>query len=196
LRSFADLCMKDCTMSVEIETAMKAFAASRTVSGQSRPPSLGGVYAFYLRNHSALSPFVCKADGMVYIGSTSNLASREYENHFATTSTGFSTLRRSIGAILKQKLCLKAVPRSQGASKTNVQNYRFTDAGDRLLTEWMIENLEVGFCAHDDFVNLEKALLKHLSPLLNLKGCDNLYSKEIRALRAICADEARSAGKE
>ena len=140
-------------MSTEINIAVKAFADSRAAFSQLRPPSQGGVYAFYLKDHAALHPFPCKADGLVYIGSSGNLASREYENHFDTTSTGFSTLRRSIGAILKRKLSLNAIPRSSGDSETNVRNYRFEE-GDQRLTEWMKENLEIGFYAHDDFENL------------------------------------------
>ena len=61
--------------------------------------------------------------------------------HFNHSHSGFSTFRRSLGAIPKQTLDLKALPRSSGQSSSNTQNFRFDEAGEVRLTEWMREKL-------------------------------------------------------
>jgi hypothetical protein len=69
-----------------------------------------GVYAYFLVQSHALSPISTDASGLVYVGmSESNLDAR---CHFSQAHSGFSTLRRSIGAVLKQQLALRAVPLS------------------------------------------------------------------------------------
>jgi GIY-YIG catalytic domain len=155
-------------------------------------PSLNGVYAIYLRSPEALEPFIEGRDGLIYIGLSTNLAEREFEQHFATGNTGFSTLRRSIGALLKTGLKLRAIPRSDGPSETNVRNYRFTPKGEDRLTDWMQGNLEVGVHASIHYDQLEDALVGSLKPLLNLTKWPNPQRKEIKRLRKVCADEARA----
>jgi len=65
------------------------------------------------------------------------------DTHFTSQKTGFSTLRRSVDALLKDELQSTAIPRGTGSSKSNYQNYRFTDAGEEKLTTWMESNLEI-----------------------------------------------------
>jgi hypothetical protein len=154
-------------------------------------PDSGGVYAVYVRRSDALSPFSPSADGLIYVGVTSNLARRELENHFNSENSGFSTLRRSLGSILKSTLGLTAIPRAPGASDTNVRNFRFTPEDDAELTTWMHENLEVGLCVRADYDDIEDDLIARLEPVLNLTKWPNPDSREIRRLRRICANEAR-----
>jgi len=139
-------------------------------------PGLAGVYAFFLTDSYEINSIPSNSDGLVYIGSTSNLSSREYDNHFDSTSTGFSTLRRSIGAILKGELNLTSFPRSSGASETNVRNYKFNLDGEIRLTNWMENNLEIGVCPIRDFDVIEKDLITELKPVLNLTGWNNPFS--------------------
>ena len=50
----------------------------------------------------------------------------------------------------------------------------------------------MGYCpVFEDYENVEKEILKSLHPILNLKGCDNPYKKQIMALRKICSEEAK-----
>lgn len=154
-------------------------------------PSRAGLYAFFLKDSFEINGIPSNSDGLVYVGSTSSLASREYDNHFDSTSTGFSTLRRSIGAILKSELSLTSFPRSSGASETNVRNYKFNPDGEERLTNWMENNLEIGVCPLNDFDTIEKDLIAGLKPVLNLTGWDNPFRKEIKAMRKVCADESR-----
>ncbi len=155
-------------------------------------PKKSGIYALFLKKGSGLKGYSVTDDGLIYIGSTDNLAERALENHFNSDSTGFSTLRRTLGAIMKEDFSLKTIPRSPGPSETNYKNYKFIATGERLLTDWMRNNLEIGYCPiFEDYENIEKEMLKSLCPILNLKGCDNPYKKQIMALRKICSEEAK-----
>lgn len=152
-----------------------------------------GVYGWFMAPGVGLGPISNPAGGAVYIGRSSNLAQREFDTHFAAGKTGFSTLRRSLGAILKQELGLRSRPRGTGTSKTNYTNYRFDDAGEGRLSNWIVENLRVG--THvldlDSLKTNEGALIALACPPLNLTGWANPESQFIRELRKACADEAR-----
>jgi len=68
---------------------------------------------------------------------------------------------------------LSAIPRSAGASESNVRCYRFVKDGEERLTEWMREKLEVGVCEAGSPEALEADLITSMKPLLNLKGWSN-----------------------
>lgn len=155
-------------------------------------PAGPGLYAYFLAPGAALGPVTHSGEEAVYIGRSSNLAQREFDTHFAAGKTGFSTLRRSIGALLKGDLALEARPRGTGASTTNYTNYRFDDAGERRLSEWMRQRLLVGVHPHPSPEVVERELIAVAWPLLNLTGWDNPERASIKALRKTCADEARS----
>jgi hypothetical protein len=175
----------------EEQTALQDLLRSRArVEELSAPPG-GGVYAIYLSTKDLLTPFTEGKNGLVYIGLSANLADREFECHFASDNTGFSTLRRSFGAILKRQLDLKAIPRAPGPSETNVRNYRFAPDGEQKLTTWMSEYLEIGLHASSRYLELENFLIPELRPLLNLNKWPNPHRVEIKRMRKTCADEAR-----
>jgi hypothetical protein len=119
-------------------------------------------------------------------------SSLDSRNHFEHDNSGFSSLRRTLGALLKSKLRLRAIPRAQGPSKTNVTNYRFTEAGERKLTKWMKQNLMYSYTPVKlDIISREKDLIKSLEPPLNLTGWRNPQRNDLKLLRAKCRDEAR-----
>ncbi len=92
-----------------------------------------GVYAYFLLDHQALSKIRVSPGGLLYVGTTaSSLDSRCHFNH---SHSGFSTFRRSLGAILKQALDLKVQARSSGRSSSSTQNFRFDEDGEARLTE-------------------------------------------------------------
>jgi hypothetical protein len=153
-------------------------------------PSEPGVYAYFLAGGEL--PGVSNPGGSsVYVGLSSNLAQREFDTHFAEGQTGFSTLRRSIGAILKEQLGLLARPRGTGASDTNFRNYRFDDDGERRLSVWMRDNLRVSVHAVVEPKAVEDELIALARPPLNLRGWANPEAIHIKALRKACVDEAR-----
>lgn len=177
---------------VEIEDVAVTLQAARTSIAKLNPLAASGVYAIYLNEGSALAAFAPVQHGLLYIGQSKDLAAREIEHHFGDKNTGFSTLRRSIGAILSGELGLSAHPRSKGASESNVRNYRFSEAGDQRLSGWMAEHLSVAVYPTADYAEIEPELIRLLKPVLNLKGWENPQRTEIKLLRKRCADQARA----
>jgi hypothetical protein len=154
-------------------------------------PAQAGVYALFLSSPAALPSFRVHEVEPLYLGVSANLAEREFDTHFHSGHTGSSTVRRSLGAILKDALDLTARPRGQGRSEQSFRRYRFDPDGEERLTRWMTETLEVSVQPAPDYAALEKALIRFACPVLNLTGWPNPYRAEIKALRKKCADEAR-----
>lgn len=156
-------------------------------------PASAGVYAVFLRDAATLPGIRAGIDGLVYIGTSSNLAQRKFDTHFQSGKSGFSTLRRTLGALLVDDLALRPQPRGTGASDTNYRNYRFDDAGEHRLTDWMHTNLEVAVrpVAHPS--DVETRLIGHARPPLNLTGWPNPDAPAIKSARRACVEAARSA---
>ncbi len=176
---------------IELNEIGRCLVESRTSAEGLDVGSEPGVYAFFVKYAEALGPFKPDGDGLVYVGLSDDLARREYNDHLRDGATGSSTLRRSIGAILKGPLMLTAIPRGRGRSNKDCTHYRFTNDGEHRLTVWMKSNLEVGVCAVDDPDSAETVLIPMLEPVLNLVRWKNPAARDLRALRKICADEAR-----
>ena len=175
---------------------LAALERSRASIDRGQAPSSPGVYGIFLRDRSELQLRDGLPNGLIYIGMSGNLAAREYDMHFSSRNTGFSTLRRSIGALLKEELALVAMPRGSGRTESNYRNYRFKPDGEDRLTSWMMENLEVGiYPTGGDHEAVEKVLIAALQPPLCLTGWPNPEAGFIKALRKLCADDARSAHK-
>jgi hypothetical protein len=115
--------------------------------------------------------------------------------HFNHAHSGFSTLRRSLGAFLKERLALRAVPRGPGPSPTNVRNYRFESDGETRLTEWMRENLLYAHVPlNQEIADTERDLIRSTEPPLNLTGWPNPQKELIQDRRRACVEEARTRG--
>ena len=154
------------------------------------PEYLGsGVYAVFAKDVNHLPSITLPLNGVIYIGKSKTL---ELRNHFIAKHSGFSTLRRSIGAILKIKLNLSAEPRSKGCSKTNYINFRFSGEGENHLTEWMQSNLEYSIFTFDGgLASLESNLIVENEPPLNLTEYANPQKHYVQHLRKLCREEAR-----
>ncbi len=148
-----------------------------------------GVYVIYAAQPNCLPIVPSGTSSALYVGMTED--GLDARNHFYHRHSGFSTLRRSLGALLKQKLSLVAEPRSLGASRSNAVNYRFSNERERALSHWMTINLVLAQmeCGKDTGV-IEKQLILVLQPALNLVGWNNPYRASIKALRAACVGEA------
>lgn len=150
---------------------------------------VAGIYAYFIECPDELRCISVPADGLLYIGMTDS--SLDIRCHFEHAHSGFSTLRRSLGAILKSQLQLRALPRAPGASRTNVLCYRFDADGETRLTDWMRKNLTYSHREITEYVAAaEKAEIVSESPPLNLTGWKNKDRAEIKQLRALCATEA------
>ena len=84
--------------------------------------NLPGIY--FIGFNGENFPFPSQVDivstgDIIYVGKTEkSQKSRDANTHFKSGKTGSSTLRRSVGAILRNKLELKPIPRSQNEIKT------------------------------------------------------------------------------
>lgn len=145
-----------------------------------------GVYAFFLNDPVQLTPIESDPSHALYVGMTDQCLSAR--NHYAHPDSGFSTFRRSLGAILKDRLRLTLTCRSKG-SEANF--YRFTNEGENRLTQWMETHLYGSQVAlSDDILAHEKTLIRELRPPLNLTGWPNPQRRMIKLLWAACATEA------
>lgn len=171
---------------------LDTLLASRCAPNNLVPLQGMGVYAYFLRKPDTLPGITTDESGILYVGMTEDgLDARNHVNH---KHSGFSTLRRSLGAILKEDLNLRALPRSSGASKSNVRCYRFDEKGEAALTEWMRSNLLVAQAEVDGHVAAaEHELIIKLQPPLNLKGWPNPQAPNVKALRSACVREAERA---
>ena len=148
-----------------------------------------GVYAIFALDLKCLPGITIPPSGVVYIGLSSDLEKR---NHFKAKNSGFHSPRRSFGAILKEDLGLRAIPRGTGSSETNYRCFRFLDEDEMKLTAWMQVNLEYAIYPYDGDVDaLETRLIRQGEPPLNLTKWSNPQKQHIGALRGICRDEAK-----
>lgn len=161
-----------------------------------------GIYGFFLSKgslHIGDQKIAAGRDTLLYIGKTeSSQKARDARQHLADGGTGFSTLRRSFGALLLKELKLK--PRPRGGTETSpcrFTHFRFDAKGEAKITKWMMENLTLGFL---DFRNsdcsklkdCEQAMIRSAKPPLNiLHNPDNPYRKGLESLRKHCGRLAR-----
>lgn len=133
------------------------------------------------------------SSGPTYIGQAADGLRRRIEKVHAG-DTGRSTLRRTLGALLKEQLGLDARPRpSKDEPKAvNFTNYVFELGGDERLTTWMTEHLSVSFLVCLDTKGPKDASIAEHEPPLNITGWQNPFAPEIRAARSACAREART----
>ena len=140
-----------------------------------------GVYAIFAESLDCIPAIVLPQSGLVYVGQSGDLAER---NHFKAKHSGFSSPRRSFGALHKSALRLTAEPRSPGRSPTNYKNYRFGGDGEMRLSAWMRRSLICAiFAFAGDSRILEKRLIKKNEPPLNLTDWRNPQEAQIQALR-------------
>ncbi|MFT3723714.1 MAG: hypothetical protein QM773_09025 [Hyphomonadaceae bacterium] len=153
-------------------------------------PDAPGLYAIFLRPRCQLLPITPAEHGLLYAGATHDgLSARD---HF-TENSGFSTLRRSLGAILRKHLWLQPCPRAPGPSETNTRNYAFAVDGEAILSRWMRANLLVSTLSLPgaDLPTLEAEVIAKLEPPLNLTGWDNPQRPLIKRMRADCTRLAK-----
>ena len=176
---------------MDISNLLRELRATHVTVGELRARPEPGVYVWFLAQGASLHPFSVPSDRLIYVGSSRNLAQRQFETHFSSRQTGFSTIRRTLGAILKQKLRLRARPRGRGTTPQEFYCYRFEPEGEERLTDWMHRYIEVAVTPVQDYGAAETDLIASEGPLLNLNSA-NPDAPAIKRLRKVCADEARS----
>lgn len=133
----------------------------------------------------------------LYVGKAEDsVHTRVSKTHLVKDRTGSSTLRRSIGALLREELRLKPQSRSPKRTKRDMQNYKLDAAGEQRLSEWIAASIRVCGVASSDPATTEAGLIRQLHPPLNLTklgGWTNPYKERIKRERKECAELARKA---
>ncbi len=139
----------------------------------------------------------------LYVGKAErSLSSREIGTHFGFAGkggdsvTGWSTLRRSLAAMLRTPLELRGQYRNR-AKPEKPDKYGLSPQHDEALTSWMRENLVASYWVKVSgdvgLVEVERAVLRQLQPPLNLTEVQHQWRKPVKAARAVmAADCARS----
>jgi hypothetical protein len=130
----------------------------------------------------------------VYIGKAEDsLLARDGRTHFTEGRTGQSTLRRSIAALLRDRLDLAAQARNPD-EPGRFYAYGLDAQSERRLQHWMGKRLKISAWPKPDGVDLsdvERALLKRWKPPLNLKDNPQKWA-ELSAKRQVMADDAEA----
>lgn len=153
-------------------------------------PNESGVYAVYIRRDSFADLLSAGPGDVLYVGQSRNLAERDHVTH---RHSGFSTLRRSIGAVFLEKWEGRALRRAPGASETNWRNFRFDDVTEARLTDWIRQNLLFRYvrCPIERLSVVEKCAITALEPLMNINGWRNPRGGDLKSARRKCAEMAR-----
>jgi hypothetical protein len=130
-------------------------------------------------------------DRPLYVGKAEG--ARDIRQHFRTGSTGSSTLRRSIAALLRNHLGLQARPRNP-ANPRDFNKYALNHHSDIELTEWMRKNLRMALWVRpqgEEVAPLQDRLLQHWQPPLNGQGVTTPWSAMLSEARKAMTNEAR-----
>ena len=133
----------------------------------------------------------------LYLGKAEHsLVIRDLKTHFGDGRTGQSTVRRSFAALLHDTLNLQGIPRN--TSKPGYfSNFALSEDHDDALAHWMEKRLLLATWAKPPdcafaLGEIERELLGELLPPLNLQGVVTPWTAQIRAARAVMANEARA----
>ena len=168
----------------EIRTAL--LAEPRPHDALATPDS-AIVYAVFLNPRGLLLPIKPGANGLLYVGASSD--GQHARNHYVQ-STSHSSLRRTLGAILRWHLGLNPTSRA-GES----ESFAFPDDSEIILSRWMRANLLTCTIPAEghDLEKLEVQLIAELQPPLNLTHWENPQRTVIKKLRADCVALAKTA---
>lgn len=192
-------------MAAELESAIcdarRALNASRPLArGEGDVPARPGLYAIYgsASIWGELGLGEPPDERPLYIGKAEKdgLVARDLKTHFGDGRTGQSTVRRSFAALLHDSLGLRGIPRNT-AKPGYFANYGLSATHDAALTRWMRERLQLATWPKPSaraftLREVELALLLELQPPLNLQDVATPWTSQVKAARAVMAEEART----
>lgn len=155
-------------------------------------PAGAGVYGVVVDDDGArqLGVDTRGTEGLVYVGvAERSLRDRGVRAHFQSGRTPDSTLRRSLAALLVDELGLAAVPRSPGVASARLV---LTSDSEDELTAWMQQHLRLRAWeapAGASAVEVEREIVRELTPALNLYGVDQPW-QHLRDRRRAVTDQA------
>lgn len=154
-------------------------------------PSETGIYAIFLKEGACLPPDLAecakervRGDGLVYIGIAESGLKTRLKQHLGITSRGYSTFRKALGALLREKLGL--VP----TCKTSKYNYFFAGEGDSCLDEWMKKFLLLKYIKRANPEEIEEDAIRQNRPPLNTKMNEQFVCRKLDHARRFCYREA------
>lgn len=133
----------------------------------------------------------------LYVGkSEESIRRRVAGTHLLAERSGSSTLRRSVGALLRDRLRLSPQTRSQNVNdKKRFSHYRFDPHGEAELSRWIARSIRVLALEDMNPGALEDRCISWFCPPLNLIGWKNPDREMIKNQRKACADLAGSRGQ-
>jgi len=175
-------------MNADVVLSRLLAAAGRL--GEMEPPDDAGAYIVLIDEPRSLASVPIPASRAIYLGIGASLLQRDLKTHFSTGMTGSSTLRRSLGASLRQQLKLHPRPRGRATSRRDYTHYCFDEAGEERLTKWMNAHLRLGVHELTSPKAIEGRLIQLARPPLNLTKWKNPWGQTLRGLRAECVRQA------
>jgi len=164
-------------------------------------PDQPGLYAVYGAAHvwRLLGLGKPPDERPLYVGKAEDsLVSRDLKTHFASGTTGRSSLRRSLAALLAAsgELALVAMPRrAHDPEPAKWTHYALEAPGDRQLTDWMGACLRIAVWlapAETVLRPVENAAISHWLPPLNLTGVPTPWTAQVKAARVEMAERAKA----
>lgn len=160
-------------------------------------PKAPGLYAFYgdRQAWSDLGLEPAFDDQPLYVGKAErSLRGRDVGTHFTAGKTGSSTVRRSLAALLVDKLRLVAVPRNLSRPDGSA-NFGLDTTSEARLSQWMEQRLSLAtWISSEGFVELadiETAVVRHMHPPMNLDKAGEPRAR-LRAARTRMSNRARA----
>lgn len=133
--------------------------------------------------------------GWVYVGKAErSVRSRALRRHlgFDAKCTGWSSPRRSLVALLRERLDLEVLPRDQ-LKPGNYAIYGLDTRDEWELGCWLNDNAMMADWPHDGsraLRDVEQGVIATLAPPLNLTHCRTRWTDHVKAKRAECAQLA------
>lgn len=157
-----------------------------------------GIYAiFFIGDNFPLLGSSVSKHQIIYIGKTeSSQEERDAKTHFISGKTGSSTVRKSIGSLLREQENLNPIPRNSiDYQKGRYSHFKFDDNSEEKITNWMENNLALSFFEYpktkQEIEDLETEIIDGLVPILNIsKNPKNLFKNTLQQLRKECATNA------
>jgi hypothetical protein len=184
---------------VRDEAREALYRSQPLVDAESTVPGRPGLYAIHgdASTWSYLGLGDPPDERPLYIGKAEDsLVTRDVKTHFGDGRTGQSTVRRSFAALLHDTLGLRGIPRNT-ARPGYFSNYGLSASHDAALTRWMREQLRLAVWPTPldcEFTlgQVEMALVVKLLTPLNLQGVVTSWTAQVKAARAVMAEEARA----
>lgn len=149
-----------------------------------------GIYVLvYQGRDFGSSPWEEPQPHVVYLGHIGADSQRHWDNR-----TGYSTLRRSLAAMLAGRLDLHAVARSTDpADEDRFANYALDEESEARLSQWMNENLRCAFLElpPEQVEAWFDALMDYNTPIFVFQhNPNNNYGAQIKLYRSKLIEEA------